>query len=91
MKNDPSIEVRATGHTDVRNTDAYNEDLSRRRVQHAIDFLVNTYGLDANRFEAGFKGESNTVIKNLPDNHQNRKLEPLHYVNRRVEFECIQE
>ncbi|MEO1450636.1 MAG: OmpA family protein, partial [Bacteroidota bacterium] len=91
MKNDPSVQVRATGHTDVRNTDAYNEDLSRRRVQNAIDFLVNTYGIDGNRFEAGFQGETNTVIKNLPDNHQNRKLEPLHYVNRRVEFECVQE
>lgn len=91
MKNDPSIQVRATGHTDVRNSDAYNEDLSRRRVQNAIDFLVNTYGLDANRFEAGYKGEGNTVIQNLPDNHTNPKLEPLHYVNRRVEFECVQE
>ncbi|MEM7372237.1 MAG: OmpA family protein [Bacteroidota bacterium] len=90
MQNDPSLQVRATGHTDVRNTDAYNEDLSRRRVSNAVDFLVNTYGIDRNRFITGFEGESNNRIKNLPDNHSNRKLEPLHYVNRRVEFECIE-
>ncbi|RMG72341.1 MAG: OmpA family protein [Bacteroidetes bacterium] len=89
MKNDPSIKVRATGHADVRNTDAYNEDLSRRRVQNAVDFLVNTYGIDPARFIMEYQGEANNVIQNLPANHANPKLEPLHYVNRRVEFECV--
>lgn len=91
MKNDPSIKVRATGHADVRNTDAYNEDLSRRRVKNAVDFLVNTYGVDPSRFIMEYQGEGNNVIQNLPANHANPKLEPLHYVNRRVEFECIRD
>ncbi|GAB4423555.1 MAG: hypothetical protein OHK0039_40200 [Bacteroidia bacterium] len=89
MRNDPTLKVRATGHADVRNTDTYNEDLSRRRVQNAVDFIVNTYGIDASRFVLQYQGEKSTLIKNLPDNHANRKLEPLHYVNRRVEFECV--
>ena len=91
MKANPSLKVRATGHTDVRNTNSYNEDLSKRRVQKTVDFLVSTYGLDPNRFITDYMGEVNTVIKNLPDTHSNPKLEPLHYVNRRVEFECVQE
>lgn len=91
MKNDPAVKVRATGHADVRASDSYNEDLSRRRVKNAVDFLVNTYGVDPNRFIMEYEGESNTVIQNLPSNHANPKLEPLHYVNRRVEFECIRE
>ncbi|MEL6670822.1 MAG: OmpA family protein [Bacteroidota bacterium] len=89
MKNDPSLNVNAVGHTDVRNTDAYNQDLSMRRVNNAVDFIVNSYGIDRNRFGTGYKGESENLIKNLPDNHSSRKLEPLHYVNRRVEFECV--
>ncbi|MEO0897629.1 MAG: OmpA family protein [Bacteroidota bacterium] len=90
MKNDPSIKIRAIGHTDIRNTNAYNEDLSMRRVNNAVNFLVNTYGIDPSRFKTGFKGEAQNLIPNLADNH-NPKLEPLHYVNRRVEFECVKE
>ncbi|MEM7656742.1 MAG: OmpA family protein, partial [Bacteroidota bacterium] len=84
MQNDPALRVRATGHADVRNSDAYNQDLSSRRVQNAVEFLVSTYGIERDRFEMGYEGESNAVIKNLPDNHSQPKLEPLHYVNRRV-------
>lgn len=91
MKANTSLKVRATGHTDVRNTDAYNDDLSMRRVRNTVDFLVSTYGIDPNRFVTDYEGEKNTVIANLPDNHSDRRLEPLHYVNRRVEFECVQE
>lgn len=91
MKNDPSLRVRATGHTDVRNTDSYNEDLSMRRVNNAVDFIVNSYGVDRSRFVTSYQGEQQNLIQNLPANHSNRKLEPLHYVNRRVEFECVRE
>lgn len=91
MKANTSLKVRATGYTDVRNTDTYNKDLSMRRVRNTVDFLVSTYGIDPNRFVTDYQGESNTVIKNLPDNYSDKRLEPLHYVNRRVEFECIQE
>jgi len=90
MQNDPEVKVRAVGHTDIRNTNAYNQDLSKRRVKNAVDFLVNTYGIDKSRFLTDFKGEDQTLIKNLADSH-NPKLEPLHYVNRRVEFECVRE
>lgn len=91
MKANPSLKVRATGYTDVRNTDTYNNDLSMRRVRNTVDFLVSTYGIDPNRFLTEYQGETNTVIKNLPDNYSDKRLEPLHYVNRRVEFECVQE
>ncbi len=89
MQADPDLKVRAVGHADNRNSDAYNQDLSKRRVENAINFIVTTYGISKDRFQSDFSGESAPVIKNLPDNRQNRKLEPLHYVNRRVEFECV--
>ncbi len=89
MKGDPGLKILATGFTDVRASDEYNLKLSERRVNNAIDFISNTYGIDRSRFNTDFKGESDTLIPDLPDNKANRKLEPLHYVNRRVEFECI--
>ncbi|MDX1907838.1 MAG: OmpA family protein [Bacteroidia bacterium] len=89
MRANPALKVRASGHTDVRNSDAYNEDLSRRRVTNAVDFIVNTYSIERSRFVTDYSGEKKTVINGLPDNHSNPKFEALHFVNRRVEFECI--
>ncbi len=90
MKANPNLRVKASGYTDSRNTDAYNEDLSRRRVDNAVNFIVNTYGIEASRFTTDAYGETDPLIPNLPDNRVNAKLEPLHFVNRRVEFECIE-
>ena len=89
MKANPSLKVKAVGYTDSRNTASYNQDLSNRRVNNAIDFVVNTYGIDRSRFTSEADGEDNPLIPNLPDNYGNPKLEPLHFVNRRVEFECV--
>jgi outer membrane protein OmpA-like peptidoglycan-associated protein len=89
MKANPAVKIRATGHADVRNTDTYNEDLSKRRVENTINFIANTYGIERSRFMTQYKGEKENVIKNLPETRENNKLEPLHYVNRRVEFECV--
>ncbi len=91
MKADPDLKVRAVGFADARNTDAYNLDLSQRRVNNAISFLVNTYGIEEGRFMVEFKGESEPMIKGLPENGGSSKLEPLYYVNRRVEFECVRD
>lgn len=91
MRANPDLKVRAAGYADVRNTDAYNQDLSNRRVNNTVDFIVNTYGIDRSRFAVQAYGESNPLIPNLPDNYGNPKLEPLQYVNRRVEFECVED
>ena len=88
MKANPSVSVVAVGHTDVRASDSYNDDLSRRRVETAVDFLVNTYGIARSRFSTSFEGERNNIIPELPPNRSNSRLEPLHYMNRRVEFRC---
>lgn len=66
MRNDASVRVRAIGNTDVRNSDAYNENLSKRRVQNAVDFIVNTYGIDRARFDVSFDGEKKNIVANLP-------------------------
>jgi outer membrane protein OmpA-like peptidoglycan-associated protein len=89
MMDNPTKRVRAIGHTDVRNSDQYNMDLSNRRVTNAVDFIVNNFGIDRARFETDYKGETMNAVAGLPADHKNPKLEPLHYLNRRVDFECI--
>jgi OOP family OmpA-OmpF porin len=89
MRGNPDIRIKAIGHTDVRASDPYNEELSERRVNNAVDFLVNTYGIDRSRFDVEFKGERENIIPELPDRRANREIERLHQLNRRVEFECI--
>jgi len=88
MKSDPALRIKAVGHADVRNTADYNIELSERRVTNAVNFLVDTYGIDPNRFEISYKGEEENQIPGLPEDYS-QKIEPLHTVNRRVEFDCI--
>ena len=88
MKEVPDLTVTAVGHTDVRANDQYNLELSEQRVNNTVDFLVNTYGIDRSRFSTDASGELSPIIPELPPNYGNRKLEPLHYMNRRVEFRC---
>jgi OOP family OmpA-OmpF porin len=79
MKKYPDLKVNVKGHTDIRNTDPYNMDLSNRRVNAAINYLVNTYGISRDRFVPGFYGEADNLFKNA-------SKEAQHQLNRRVEF-----
>ncbi len=88
MKSNPGLKIIATGHADIRAGSDLNVDLSQRRVSNAVNFLVETYGIDPGRFEVEYKGEAENQIPGLPENY-NQKMEPLHTVNRRVEFDCI--
>ncbi len=82
----PNKKMVAVGNTDVRESNAYNEVLSWERVNKVIDYLVNTYGIDRNRFIVLYKGEINPKIPGLPDNSWSPVYESRQYVNRRVDF-----
>ena len=88
MKNNPSITVLATGFTDVRMPNEYNQVLSYQRAEAAINYLVNNYGIERSRLILQYKGEDVPLIGNLPDNHvgTNFDKEKMQYMNRRVEF-----
>lgn len=89
MRANPELKVKAVGHADVRNSDDYNDELSQRRVNNSVEFLVNTYGIDRSRFSIEYKGERENIIPELPERRVNREIERLHQLNRRVEFECV--
>jgi len=79
MKACPTMEVAVVGHTDTRAGDEYNNKLSCKRAQAAIDYLVQNYGIDRYRLKKSFKGETTTLVDGA-------KKDGEHYLNRRVEF-----
>lgn len=77
MGQHPDINVLVEGHTDSTGDEAYNVDLSGRRAQAAVDYLVSQ-GVAASRFEAVGIGSANAVDSN--DTEEGRAA------NRRVVF-----
>lgn len=49
MVKNPTLVVELRSHTDFRATDEYNEELSQRRAQSCVDFLVYEKGIAADR------------------------------------------
>ena len=71
-----SLNLIIEGHTDSRGSDKYNLDLSQRRAQAVMDWLVEN-GIDSGRLYAKGYGESKPVAdNNRPDGRAlNRRVE----------------
>jgi len=69
--------VEVAGHTDERGDDAYNLDLSQRRAEAVVKYLVDK-GIDGKRLEAQGYGETQPIAKS--------HTEKAWATNRRVEF-----
>lgn len=74
----PEEKVTVEGHTDGIGTEKYNLDLSRRRAEAAVEFLVAECGIPADRFLVHWYGKSRPIAGN--DTPVGREL------NRRVEL-----
>jgi outer membrane protein OmpA-like peptidoglycan-associated protein len=76
LEGNPDARVIIEGHTDSRGSEAYNEDLSRRRAQAVADELV-TRGIASERFEVLGRGEGYPVANNgtAEGRQQNRRVE----------------
>jgi peptidoglycan-associated lipoprotein len=57
MKDNPTIIIELRAHTDNRGSDVSNTDLSQRRAQAVVDYLIQN-GIDEARMEAVGLGES---------------------------------
>ncbi|EKB06035.1 MULTISPECIES: OmpA family protein [Myroides] len=82
MKNNPTMKIQVRSHTDSKGSDAYNMELSERRAQTTVDWLIYQ-GINPSRLSAKGYGETNII------NHcQNNVpcLEKEHQQNRRSEF-----
>lgn len=74
---DSVVEVRVEGHTDSVGTDSYNMDLSQRRAESVVDYLVSQ-GVDGANLIAVGLGETTPVATN--ETSEGRAA------NRRVDF-----
>lgn len=67
MKAHDDIELVLEGHTDSVGSDAYNQNLSLRRVAAVKAKLAKDYGISANRISTVGYGESRPVADNATD------------------------
>jgi len=82
LEDNPNIEVRIEGHTDSQGSEDYNEDLSQRRAQSVVDYLVDQ-GVSRERMTAKGFGESQPIESNATEAGRaaNRRVE-IHITNR---------
>lgn len=81
MNDNPDIYIELGSHTDDRADDNYNINLSRRRAQSAVRYIINE-GVKSERITAKGYGETQLIIKNA-------QTEEEHQVNRRTEFKVL--
>jgi OOP family OmpA-OmpF porin len=76
MAGNADLTVGVEGHTDSVGSDAYNQKLSERRAQAAVDYLVSK-GVDAARLQPTGYGESKPVASNdtAEGRAQNRRVD----------------
>ena len=84
LKLNPSINVQLSSHTDCRGPERYNSDLSQKRAQSAVDYLIQN-GIDPNRLVAKGYGETSPAI----DCICNRCSDAEHQANRRTTFKIL--
>jgi peptidoglycan-associated lipoprotein len=82
MKQYPEMKIELSSHTDARGNDNYNEDLSQRRANSAVAWIV-AKGIAADRIVA--KGYGEKQLQNKCSNGV-ECTEEEHQVNRRTEF-----
>ncbi len=63
------------GHTDAVGSDAYNQDLSEKRANAVLDYLVTSFGIDVTRIDAVGYGESQLLDPTDPEGEINRRVQ----------------
>jgi outer membrane protein OmpA-like peptidoglycan-associated protein/tetratricopeptide (TPR) repeat protein len=84
MQKYPKMKIKVEAHTDNRASDAYNLDLSERRAQSTVQYVISK-GIDSSRISGEGFGESQPAIA-CGDNC----TEEQHAKNRRSEFLIIE-
>lgn len=86
LQDNPTIKIELSSHTDSRGGDDYNQNLSQRRAESAVTYIIGQ-GVDATRMVAKGYGETKPVnqcvngVQCGKDQHQ---------ANRRTEFKVTE-
>jgi outer membrane protein OmpA-like peptidoglycan-associated protein len=88
----PEIKIELLAHTDTKGGVAYNLELSQRRAEACIAYLVNK-GIPSSRMVPIGKGESTPRISDKEISAMSfvEEVDAAHQTNRRVEFRVIKE
>lgn len=83
--NNPDIRIELSAHTDCRGEDLYNLELSQRRAQAAVDYLISQ-GIQSDRMVARGYGERVPFVQCLCE----QCSEEQHQLNRRTSFKILE-
>lgn len=86
MKENKNIQVEMTSHTDSQGSDAYNKQLSQRRAEATVNYIVSQ-GISKKRLIA--RGAGETELKNTKCSNNVPCTDEEHRVNRRTEFKVL--
>ncbi len=85
LRDNPTLKIELSSHTDSRGSNAYNEALSQRRAQSAVDYLVSR-GIARDRMVAKGYGETR-LVNRCADGVPCSRAE--HQANRRTEVTVL--
>lgn len=85
LKDNPTMKIELSSHTDARGGDAYNLNLSDKRAKSAVQYIISQ-GIDASRLVG--KGYGETKLLNRCGNDV-KCSEEEHQFNRRTEFKIL--
>lgn len=68
-------QIQIIGHTDARGSDEHNDDLSRRRANAVVAYLVAKFGIHADLITSEGHGEQDLLYPDDPENDLNRRVE----------------
>jgi outer membrane protein OmpA-like peptidoglycan-associated protein len=77
LKQNASVEIEISGHTDNKGSDDYNQNLSQGRSEAVVNYIISQ-GIDGYRLTAHGYGEAKPIESNDSDDGRAN--------NRRVEF-----
>lgn len=86
LRDNPTLKIELSSHTDSRGSHAYNETLSQRRAQSAVDYLVSR-GIARDRMVAKGYGEAR-LVNRCADGVACSAAE--HQANRRTEVTVLE-
>ncbi len=81
LKENPDVNIQISAHTDERGAKDYNIELSQKRAQSVVNYLI-AGGINTNRLVAKGYGFSMPLYKNA-------KTEEQHQMNRRTTFKIL--
>ncbi len=79
LQKNPDINIELSSHTDERGRANYNRDLSQKRAQSAVNYIISK-GIESERIVAKGYGKDKPLIRNA-------QTEEEHQKNRRTEVE----